>query len=97
MAARKRLPEEYGAHERLLGDDSWRKVAYRTDQNLFGQEEKQSNDVIAAAFRERLERAAGFKYVPEPAPMRNSIGAIVYYLFFAAQQQTAAQILTEIF
>lgn len=78
------------------GDESWRTAAYRTDTTLFGEEEKQSNEVIAAAFRERL-RQAGFKYVPEPAPMRNSVGAIVYYLFFAAHQQTANKILSEIF
>lgn len=79
------------------GDDSWRKVAYRTDTTLFREEEKQPNEVIAGAFRERLERVAGFKYVPEPAPMRNSVGAIVYYLFFAAQERTAEKIVSEIF
>lgn len=79
------------------GDDSWRRAAYRTDTTLFGEEEKQSNEAIAAAFRDRLRHAAGFKYVPEPAPMRNSVGAIVYYLFFAARERTAEKILTEIF
>ncbi|MBZ5525133.1 MAG: three-Cys-motif partner protein TcmP [Acidobacteriia bacterium] len=78
------------------GDESWREAAYRTDTTLFHEPEKQSNEVIAAAFRERLRRAAGFKYVPEPAPMRNSVGAVVYYLFFAAQQPTAAKIVSEI-
>lgn len=28
--------------------------------------------------------------------MRNSLGAVVYYLFFAAQKPTAARIVTEI-
>lgn len=79
------------------GDDSWRRVAYRTDTTLFGEEEKQSNEAIAGAFRDRLRLVAGFKYVPEPAPMRNSVGAIVYYLFFAARERTAEKILTGIF
>ncbi len=35
--------------------------------------------------------------LPEPIPMRNSNGAIVYYLFFAAQQPVAANIVTDIF
>jgi three-Cys-motif partner protein len=79
------------------GDHSWRDIAYRTDTTLFGEPEKQPNEVIAAAFRERLRQVAGFKYVPEPAPMRNSVGAVLYYLFFAAQKPTAAKIVSEIF
>jgi len=78
------------------GDDSWRHVAYRSDTNLFGELEKQPNEVIAGAFRERLRKIAGFKYVPEPAPMRNSRGAIMYYLFFAAQQPAADKIVVDI-
>lgn len=80
------------------GDDSWRTAAYSQEATLFGpQEEKQPNEAITTAFRKRLINVAGFKYVPEPAPMRNSKGAVVYCLFFAAQQKTAEKILTEIF
>jgi len=79
------------------GDDSWKNAAYKKQETLFGPEdEKQPNEAIAAAFRERLKQVAGFKYVPEPAPMRNSTSAVVYYLFFAAQQPTAANIVTDI-
>jgi three-Cys-motif partner protein len=79
------------------GDDSWRTAAYKTERTLFGVEEaKQPNEVIAAAFRERLKKVAGFKYVPEPAPMRNSTGAVVYYLYFAAHQPAASNIVTDI-
>jgi len=83
------------------GDGSWQDVAYRPAQqgNLFGAAppEKQGNEVIAGAFRERLKRVAGFARVAEPLPMRNSQGAIVYYLFFASQKEVADQIVTEIF
>jgi three-Cys-motif partner protein len=78
------------------GDGSWRDVAYSTSGNLFGWPEKQPNDVIAEAFRERLQKVAGFKYVPEPVPMRNSNSAILYYLFFAAQKETAENIVVDI-
>jgi three-Cys-motif partner protein len=79
------------------GDDSWRTAAYRKKETLFGPEdEKQPNEAIAAAFRHRLVEVAGFEYVPEPAPMRNSRGAVVYYLFFAAHQKTADKILSQI-
>lgn len=91
------LPRNVERMNGFWGDDSWRKAAYRSDTNLFAEEEKQSNETIAAAFRERLMHVAGFKYVPEPAPMRNSKGAVLYYLFFAAHERTADKILGEIF
>jgi three-Cys-motif partner protein len=80
------------------GDESdWRKAAYTTERSLFGELEKESNDVVARAFQRRLRKVAGFKRVPDPLPMRNSIGAIVYYLFFASQVDVAERIVVDIF
>jgi three-Cys-motif partner protein len=79
------------------GDESWRQAAYRTDTGLFGEPEKQSNDVVAEAFRQRLKKVAGFARVPQPMPMRNSNGATVYYLFFASQKNMAEHIVLDIF
>jgi len=79
------------------GDESWRKIAYETKWNLFGQPEKEPNEVIAEAYRQRLKEVAGFAYVPEPLPMENSKGAIVYYLFFASQNKAAEKIARQIF
>jgi len=79
------------------GDDSWRPVAYSTSGNLFGFEEKTDNITVAKAFQKRLRDVAGFSYVPEPLPMRNSKSAIIYYLFFASQKPVAANIVTQIF
>lgn len=79
------------------GDESWREAAYSTAWNLFGDPEKQSNEVIARAFQKRLMDQAGFDYVPEPLPMQNSVGATVYYLFFAAQKPVAKKIVDDIF
>lgn len=80
------------------GDDSWRRVAYQPVKNLFGEdEEKTDNATIAEAFRKRLVEVAGFKWVPKPIPMRNSNGAVVYYLFFASQKPVAAKIVEYIF
>src|SRR5262249_25412473 len=54
------------------GDDSWREAAYSQEQTLFGpREEKQPNEIVASAYKKRLIEVAGFKFVPEPAPMRN--------------------------
>jgi three-Cys-motif partner protein len=79
------------------GDETWRDIAYDTTANLFGYPEKESNEVIAEAYRQRLMRVAGFKRVPNPMPMRNSKGAIVYYLFFASQKDVAENIIVHIF
>ena len=86
-----------GRMTRFWGDGSWNNAAYSGAGNLFGHPEKLSNEDVATAYRRRLEKVAGFKYVPEPIPMRNSNGAIVYYLFFAAQKPVAADIVTDIF
>lgn len=83
------------------GDASWKAAAYRPSSqgNLFGEPslEKQGNEVIAAVFRERLRSVAGFSRVAEPLPMRNTQGAIVYYLFFASQKEVADTIIGDIF
>lgn len=79
----------------VWGDDSWPDIAYGSD--LFGNPDKQSNETIAEAFRVRLKEVAGFAKVPKPIPMRNSKGAIVYYLFFASQKGAAEHIVHDIF
>lgn len=79
------------------GDDSWRKIAYRTDRNLFGLEIKEDNETIVSAFTQRLFELARFRHVSNALPMRNSKGAIIYYLFFASQQKVAYNIIEDIF
>jgi three-Cys-motif partner protein len=82
---------------RYWGDESWRQVAYTTENDLFGFERRTDNETIATAFRDRLRDIAGFRHVPEPIPMRNSTGATVYYLFFASPKAVADKIVTQIF
>ena len=79
------------------GDESWREIAYSTEGNLFGDPEKESNQVIAEGFQKRLREVAGFNHVPEPIPMRNKSGAVVYYLFFASQKPVANKIIKHVF
>lgn len=84
----------------VWGNDSWRNAAYKTEPGLFGPIEEKApnaNEKIIQAFRKRLKDVAGFQYVPEPIPMKNSKGAIVYYLFFASQNKTGGKIVGEIF
>jgi len=79
------------------GDESWRQIAYTTKRDLFKQVEKEENEVVAAGFRQRLLKAAEFKHVPEPMPVRNTKGATLYYLFFASQKPAAEHIIRDIF
>jgi three-Cys-motif partner protein len=82
----------------VWGDNSWRNVAYVKQPGLFHDiEEKASNSKIIEAFRKRIKDVAKFKYVPEPLPMKNSNGAVVYYLFFASPNKTGARIVGDIF
>ena len=90
-------PHQIERMNRFWGDGSWRNIAYTTSRNLFGFPEKEPNEIVAEAFRRRLIEVAGFSRVPQPMPMRNSRGAIVYYLFFASQKGVAQNIVEDIF
>jgi three-Cys-motif partner protein len=95
--ASKVSPDQAQRMTLFWGDESWRKVAWSGDGDLFGFETKQPNEAIAEAFRKRLRDVAGFTYVPRPVPMKNTRGAIVYYLYFASPNPTADRIVTHIF
>jgi three-Cys-motif partner protein len=90
--------EQSSRMDRVWGDSSWRKAAYRKCTGLFEEyEEKECNEVIAEAFRRRLIDEAGFKFVPKPIPMKNSKGAVIYYLYFASPNNTGGRIVADIF
>jgi hypothetical protein len=55
----------------------------------------QDNETIVAAFRNRLRKVAGFEYVPDALPMRNSNNAVVHYRFFASQKPVANDIIED--
>jgi three-Cys-motif partner protein len=86
---------------RFWGDQSWKQVAYadHPQGNLFSKPDvvKQSNEAIVRAFQQRLNSVAGFVFVPDPLPMRNSTNAVVYYLCFASQKPVGQKIIQSIF
>lgn len=92
-------PEQAQRMTAFWGDDSWRQAAYRTEQGLFGpMEEKESgNEAIVEAYCKRLKEVAGFKHVPKPLPMYNSLDRVIYYLVFASQNATGSRIAEHIF
>lgn len=92
------VPEQAARMDAVWGDSSWKSAVYRSAPTLFGDvDEKVTNEEIAEVFRQRLQRVAGFAYVPEPIPMRNRRGAVVYYLYFALPDKTGAKIVGQIF
>ncbi|RJP68519.1 MAG: three-Cys-motif partner protein TcmP [Candidatus Abyssobacteria bacterium SURF_17] len=90
-------PGQVARMNAFWGDESWREVAYDKTADLFGYEEKVRNEVMVKAFQDRLKNSADFEYVPDPMPMRNSKGSVVYYLFFASHNRIGEDIVTYIF
>ena len=86
---------------RFWGDESWKRAAYAESRQgeLFAASdlEKQPNATIVDAFRDRLNKVAGFQFVPKPLPMKKSNKAVVYYLFFASPKPVAEKIIQSIF
>jgi three-Cys-motif partner protein len=81
----------------LWGDTSWEDAAYSSDGRLFEDPQKVSNARFEEAFRERLKKKAGFKYVSPPMPMKTKTNSVIYYLYFASQKPVAAGIVDQIF
>jgi three-Cys-motif partner protein len=91
-------PRQAERMNRFWGDDSWIEPAYSSPQlNIFGDAEKAGNEAVVAAYRDRLRRIAGFKFVPPPMPMRNSANSVVYYLFFASRNAVGPKIVEHVF
>ena len=91
--------EDIARMNRFWGDESWRSIVYTPTETLFGpliEKDENSTHEIAKAFQKRLQDVAGFAYVPEPAPMRNSKNAVIYYLFFASPNPTGGKIVGQI-
>jgi three-Cys-motif partner protein len=84
---------------RLWGDDSWLDAGYDQVQTLFDYSipVKVSNERFAEAFRERLVKKAGFKFVPKPMPMKTKTNSVIYYLYFASQKEAGMDIVNYIF
>jgi len=76
------------------GDNSWVESCYEPD--LFGMSEKiLGNQAVVKEYKKRLGNI--FKDVPEPLPIRNNKGIIIYYLFFASNKAVAKNIVSDIF
>ncbi len=91
-------PEGIERMNRFWGDESWRHVAYSSQGMLFNDMlVKQEPEAVVDAYRGRLRDVAGFAYVSEALPMRNSKGTTVYYLLLASQKEVATGIVNDIF
>lgn len=92
--------ERIARMERFWGDSSWRQSVYSEETDLFGQTDLvklPGNEAVVGAYQQRLRRQAGFRFVPDPMPMRNSKGAVVYYPFFASHNEAGDRVARHIF
>ena len=97
-------PDQIERMNRFCGTDEWQEILYKEDNqmNLFGDTYRikvvDSNAKLSNWFKkERLQKSAGFKFVPEPLLMRNSKGGPLFFLFFASHDETGKKIVTDIF
>lgn len=93
-------PDQEARMSRFWGDGTWKEVMYKPAADTlpgFDFVEKQSNDVLAAAFAARLKSVAGFKFVARPLAVRNETGQVVYYLYYASHNATGLKIANSVF
>lgn len=95
------LPGELAAMDSFWGDRSWHTSMFRNtgQMDMFGGTDfaKQENRDLVNAYCDRLRRVAGFGFVADPLPMRNSKEAVVYYLIFAGPNGTGWKIVQDIY
>jgi three-Cys-motif partner protein len=100
-------PKQIKRMDRFCGTEEWKDILYEENKQIglfndSGDSDKlkivNGNIKLGEWFRkERLEKCAGFKYVPEPILMRNSKGGPLFFLFFASHNETGKKIVSEIF
>lgn len=97
-------PDQIERMNRFCGTNEWQEILYKeNDQmNLFGDRYRvkvvDSNIKLSNWFRkERLQKTAGFEFVPEPMLMRNSVRGPLFFLFFASHNETGKKIVSDIF
>jgi three-Cys-motif partner protein len=84
------------AFNEFCGSEEWKDLMYQED--LFGDLNKiGNNQTLAKWFQERIEKVAGFKFVPDPILMQNSKGGQLYFLYFASHQSVAQKVISDIF
>lgn len=95
----KSIPSKVAQMTRLWGDESWKEEAYAHVPTLWEETVpvKVSNQTLAEAFRQRLIKKAGFKFVPKPMPMKTKSNSVIYFLYFASQKETGMDIVNDIF
>jgi len=91
----------------FCGTEEWQEILYKERKQMrlfkdFGESYRikvvNGNIKLGEWFkRERLEKAAGFRYVPDPILMRNSKGGPLFFLFFASHNETGKKIVSDIF
>jgi three-Cys-motif partner protein len=100
-------PDQMERMNSFCGTEEWQEILYEESKQMglfkdFGESYRikvvNGNIKLGEWFkRERLEKAAGFKYVPDPILMRNNKGGPLFFLFFASHNETGKKIVSDIF
>lgn len=100
-------PDQMERMNSFCGTEEWQEILYEENKQMglfkdSGESYRikvvNGNIKLGEWFkRERLEKAAGFKYVPDPILMRNSKGGPLFFLFFASHNETGKKIVSDIF
>jgi len=93
-------PDDILKMNTFWGDESWKDVVYRKQDDLFGETHlllMENFKQLAFTYRERLRLKAGFEFVPEPILMTNKKNGPLYYLFFASPNKVGNKIVNHIF
>jgi len=99
-------PDQIERMNRFCGSEEWQDILYveAKQMDLFrdaGESYRikviNSNIKLGDWFKkERLEKTAGFKFVPEPILMRNSKGGPLFFLFFGSHNEKGGKIVSDI-
>jgi three-Cys-motif partner protein len=93
-------PADVSRMDRFWGDRSWYNLIYEAEPDLLDgtrDQKVRSIKALVTAYMQRLQKVAGFNYVPKPLPIRLPSGVILYYLFFASPNNTGRKIVDWIF
>ena len=100
-------PDQIERMNRFCGSEEWQDILYeeakqmgflRDPNETYRIKVVNSNIKLGDWFKkERLEKTAGFRFVPKPILMRNSKGGPLFFLFFGTHNQTGGRIANYIF
>ena len=83
FAIKRNAKHEIAEVDRFLGSDTWREEYFSSIGNV----SEPPTYVLIETFRQRLKNRLRYGFFGEPEPIRNTMGAPIYYLLFASRDE----------